>query len=144
MIKLKDLLNESVFVALALNRGRASTQRSVSRFDKAGMVGGILQANADRMFKSEVSRNISPAAASKLKVLSHHGQAGLRGSKKTAKRSARQYVDAVSGEIKAPDNAVEWFKDGQIIKTTKTLDLIFSKSRSGLKNILKKKYKIVD
>ena len=145
MIKLKDLLSESLFVALVLNRAKIQFTPSISRFDKAGVVGGILQTNADRMFKSEVSRNVNPEAAKNLKILSHHGQAGLRGSKKTAKRSTRQYVDAISGEIKNADKKNNYhIKDGHTIATTKALDLVFSTSRSGLKNILKKKYKIVD
>ena len=145
MIKLKDLLSESLFVALVLNRTKAQFTPSVSRFDKAGVVGGILQTNADRMFTSEVSRNVDPEAAKNLKILSHHGQAGLMGSKKTSKRGTRQYVDAISGEIKNADKKNNYhIKDGHIIATTKTLDLVFSTSRSGLKNILKKKYKIVD
>ena len=145
MIKLKDLLSESLFVALVLNRAKTQFTPSISRFDKAGVVGGILQTNADRIFKSEVSRNVNPEAAKDLKILSHHDQAGLRGSKKTAKRGARQYIGAVSGEIKNADKKNNYhIKDGHIIATTKTLDLVFSTSRSGLKNILKKKYKIVD
>tara|TARA_B100000287_G_scaffold242682_1_gene228137 strand:+ start:134 stop:562 length:429 start_codon:yes stop_codon:yes gene_type:complete len=140
MIKLKDLLTEKkVYVALVANKSNPSKQ--VSKFARAGVVGGMLQANADRMFKSEVGRNLSKPAADKLKVLKHWNQKGLKGSKNPAGRQ-RQYIDGITGEITAPDNASEWFKDGQIIKATNRLDLVIAKSIGKLEGILKKKYKL--
>ena len=140
MIKLKDLLTEKkVYVALVANKSNPSKQ--VSKFARAGVVGGMLQANADRMFKSEVGRNLSKPAADKLKVLKHWNQKGLKGSKNPAGRQ-RQYIDGITGEITAPDNASEWFKDGQIIKATNRLDLVIAKSIGKLEGILKNKYKL--
>jgi hypothetical protein len=142
MIKLKDiLLEKKVYVALVMNKGAqtAMGRKEVSRFARQGNVGGMLQANADRMFKSEVGRNLSKPAADKLKVQKHWNQKGLRGSKNPAGRQ-RQYIDGISGEITAPDNAVEWFKDGQVIKATNRLDLVIASSSSKLDGILKSKY----
>tara|TARA_B100001123_G_C15007367_1_gene906076 strand:+ start:297 stop:728 length:432 start_codon:yes stop_codon:yes gene_type:complete len=138
MIKLKDLLTEKkVYVALVANKSNPSKQ--VGKFARSGVVGGMLQANADKMFKSEVGRNLSKPAADKLKVLKHWNQKGLKGSKNPAGRQ-RQYVDGISGEITAPDNASEWFKDGKVLKATNRLDLVISSSSSKLDGILKSKY----
>ena len=140
MIKLKDLLTEKkVYVALVANKSNPSKQ--VGKFARSGVVGGMLQANADKMFKSEVGRNLSKPAADKLKVLKHWNQKGLKGSKNPAGRQ-RQYVDGISGEITAPDNASEWFKDCQVIQATKRLDLVIAKSIGKLEGILKNKYKL--
>ena len=141
MIKLKDLLSEKkVYVALVANKSNPSKQ--VGKFARSGIVGGMLQANADKMFKSEVGRNLSKPAADKLKVLKHWNQKGLKGSKNTAHRGTRQYIDGITGEITAPDNASEWFKDGQVIQATKRLDLVIAKSIGKLEGILKNKYKL--
>ena len=145
MIKLKDLLTEKkAYVALVLNKGSQIPlgRIKVKRYAAQGNVGGMLQANADRIFKSEVGRNISKPAADLLKVTKHWNQKGLKGSKNTASRGTRQYIDGISGEITAPDNAVEWFKDGQVIQATKRLDLVIAKSIGKLEGILENKYKL--
>ena len=111
----------------------------IGQFKNKGIVGGMLQANVDRMFKSEVGRNISKPAADLLKVTKHWNQKGLRGSKNPVGRQ-RQYIDGISGEINAPDEAVKWWKDGQVIKATNRLDLIIANSSSKLNGILKSKY----
>ena len=144
MIKLTDLLSEKkAYVALVMNKSSqiAMGNKQVNQFKNRGIVGGILQANADRMFKSEVGRNISKPAADKLKVIKHWNQKGLKGSKNPAGRK-RQFIDGISGEITAPENAVEWFKDGQILKATNRLDLVIAKSSSKLNSILKSKYNL--
>jgi len=145
MIKLKDLLTEKkVYVALVMNKGAQSSmgKKQVSKYAKQGYVGGILQANADRMFKSEVGRNLSKPAADKLKVQKHWNQKGLKGSKNPTGRQ-RQYIDGISGEITAPNNAVEWFRDGQVIKATNRLDLVVASSSSKLDGILKSTYGMI-
>ncbi len=110
MIKLKDLLTEKkAYVALVMNKGAltAMGRKQIGQFKNKGIVGGMLQANVDRMFKSEVGRNISKPAADLLKVTKHWNQKGLKGSKNPVGRK-RQYVDGVSGEINAPGEAVKW------------------------------------
>ena len=142
MIKLKDLLTEKkAYVALVLNKGSQIPlgRIKVKRYAAQGNVGGMLQANADRIFKSEVGRNISKPAADLLKVTKHWNQKGLRGSKNPVGRQ-RQYIDGISGEINASDEAVKWWKDGQVIKATNRLDLIIANSSSKLNGILKSKY----
>ena len=151
MIKLKDLLteiegklNESLFVALVLKRKRKDSgfEKDISQFKRRGIQSGILQSNADRIFKSEVSRNVDKEAGVNLKNIKQYGQAGLKGSKNPSGRK-RQFIDAISGEIKNADKKNNYhIKDGHTISATKNLDLVFSTSNRGLESLLKKKYKV--
>ena len=146
MIKLKSLLlNEALFVALVLKRPKGDKFQSKI---KTGMrnkpvTSGILQANAKRIFTSEVSRNVHPEAGVNLKILTQYGQAGLKGSKNPKGRK-RQFIDAISGEIKKADDKLNYhIKDGHVINATKNLDLVFSNNKSKLDKILKSKYGVV-
>ena len=143
MIKLKDLLlNEALFVALVLKRPKGDKFQSKI---KTGMrnkpvTSGILQARAKMIFTSEVSRNVHPLAGKNLKILTQYEQTGLWGSKNTKGRT-RQFIDAISGEIKNADDKLNYhLKDGHVINATKNLDLVFSYKKNKLDKILKTKY----
>ena len=140
MIKLKDLLlNEALFVALVLKRPKGGSKIKTGMRNKP-VTGGILQANAKRIFTSEVSRNVHPEAGVNLKILTQYEQTGLWGSKNTKGRT-RQFIDAISGEIKNADDKLNYhIKDGHVINATKNLDLVFSYKKNKLDKILKTKY----
>ena len=142
MIKLKDLLlNEALFVALVLKRRKKTGFESpIADFERRGIKSGILQANAKRIFTSEVSRNVHPEAGVNLKILTQYGQAGLKGSKNPKGRK-RQFIDAISGEIKKAGDKLNYhLKDGHVINATKNLDLVFSYKKNKLDKILKTRY----
>ena len=76
MIKLKDilnelLLNEALFVALALKRPKGGGFQSKLKIGikNRSVTSGILQARAKMIFTSEVSRNVDPLAGKNLKIL---------------------------------------------------------------------------
>ena len=132
---------EDIYVALVSKTGRQFTGKQ-PRFNPRNLGHpGLLVTTADKIFKSEVGRNLSQKLASKLKITKRYNQKGLQGSKKTADRGTRQYIDAIGGVIKS--KMVPEIPNGRTMPVTKRLDLVFANSQSQLDNVLKGKYKVV-
>ena len=138
MIKLKDLLTESFFVAITPNpRGVVAVGRSKIR--SKGMGAGMLSASADKILASEVGRNISAEAKDKLEIVKtydekgvHHGRSGYAKAK-----AARKYVSAIVGEVNLDIKV-----SNKTIPVTKNIDMIIGKSQKEVESILKSKYKV--
>ena len=132
---------EDIYVALVSKTGRQFTGKQ-PRFNPRNLGHpGLLVTTADKIFKSEVGRNLSQKLANKLKITKRYNQKGLQGSKKTADRGTRQYIDAIGGVIKS--KMVPEIPNGRTMPVTKRLDLVFANSQSQLDNVLKGKYKVV-
>ena len=99
MIKLKDLLTESFFVAITPNPRDKNVKKAVGnpRLFSKGKGAGLLTVTADKILASEVGRNISAEAKDKLEVVSTYDEKGVyHGRTGYAKaKAARKYVSAV-------------------------------------------------
>ena len=141
MIKLKDLLTESFFVAITPNPRDKNVKKAVGnpRLFSKGKGAGLLTVTADKILASEVGRNISAEAKDKLEIITTYDEKGLyHGRSGYAKaKAARKYVSAVMGEVNLDINV-----SNKSIPVTKNIDLIIGKSKKDVENILKSKYKV--
>lgn len=141
MIKLKDLLTESFFVAITPNPRDKNARKAVGnpRLFSKGKGAGLLTVTADKILASEVGRNISAEAKDKLEIVTTYDEKGLyHGRSGYAKaKAARKYVSAVMGEVNLDINV-----SNKSIPVTKNIDLIIGKSKKDVENILKSKYKV--
>tara|TARA_A100001201_G_C3945609_1_gene157950 strand:+ start:66 stop:497 length:432 start_codon:yes stop_codon:yes gene_type:complete len=141
MIKLKDLLTESFFVAITPNPRDKSVKKASGnlRLYSKGLGAGLLTVTADKILASEVGRNISAEAKDKLEIITTYDEKGLyHGRSGYAKaKAARKYVSAVMGKVNLDINV-----SNKSIPVTKNIDLIIGKSKKDVENILKSKYKV--
>ena len=140
MIKLKDLLTESFFVAITPKpRDKQFRKGGSPRLYSKGMGAGLLSVSADKILASEVGRNISAEAKDKLEIIKtydekgvHHGRTGYAKAK-----AARKYVSAIVGEVNLDIKV-----SNKTIPVTKNIDMIIGKSQKEVESILKSKYKV--
>ena len=140
MIKLKDLLTESFFVAITPKpRDKQFRNGGSPRLYSKGMGAGLLSVSADKILASEVGRNISAEAKDKLEIIKtydekgvHHGRTGYAKAK-----AARKYVSAIVGEVNLDIKV-----SNKTIPVTKNIDMIIGKSQKEVESILKSKYKV--
>lgn len=141
MIKLKDLLTESFFVAITPNPRDKNVKKASGslRLYSKGLGAGLLTVTADKILASEVGRNISAEAKDNLEIITTYDEKGLyHGRSGYAKaKAARKYVSAVMGKVNLDINV-----SNKSIPVTKNIDLIIGKSKKDVENILKSKYKV--
>jgi hypothetical protein len=143
VIKLKDLLTESFFVAITPNPRDRNIKKiggsKGSRLYSKGMGAGLLTVTADKILASEVGRNISAEAKGKLEIVSTYDEKGVyHGRTGYAKaKAARKYVSAIVGEVNLDIKV-----SNKTMPVTKNIDMVIGKSQKEVENILKSKYKV--
>lgn len=141
MIKLKDLITESFFVAITPNPRDKNVKKvgGNTRLYSKGMGAGLLTVTADKILASEVGRNISAEAKDKLEVVSTYDEKGVyHGRTGYAKaKAARKYVSAVMGKVNLDIKV-----SNKSVPVTKNIDMVVGKTKKDVENILKSKYKV--
>ena len=137
MIKLKELLTESFFVAITPKPRDLHFKQTVgSTLRKSrGKGAGLNIETAEKILKSEIGRNISKEAMSKMKVVATYDEKGVRHGRK--RMGPRRYISAITAEVD-----INFEVSNKTIQVTKNLDMVIGKSQKEVENILKNKYKV--
>ena len=123
MIKLKDLLTESFFVAITPKpRDKQFRKGGSPRLYSKGMGAGLLSVSADKILASEVGRNISAEAKDKLEIIKTYDEKGVHHGR--INMGPRRFVSAITAEVDIEEKKFGMNISNKSIQVTKNMEMV--------------------
>ncbi len=142
MIKLKELLKESFYVALVSKPRAGNFNKPVGNFKlmSKGRAAGLAAQSAEKILKSEIGRNLSREAAENAKVVATYDEKGVHHGK--VNMGPRRFVSAIAAEVDIEERKFGMNISNKSIQVTKNMDMVIGKTQKDVEKMLKNKYKV--
>jgi len=142
MIKLKELLKESFYVALVSKPRTGNFNKPVGNFKlmSKGRAAGLAAQSAEKILKSEIGRNLSREAAENAKVVATYDEKGVHHGK--INMGPRRFVSAIAAEVDIEERKFGMNMSNKSIQVTKNMDMVIGKTQKDVEKMLKNKYKV--
>ena len=142
MIKLKELLKESFYVALVSKPRTGNFNKPVGNFKlmSKGRAAGLAAQSAEKILKSEIGRNLSREAAENAKVVATYDEKGVHHGK--VNMGPRRFVSAIAAEVDIEERKFGMNISNKSIQVTKNMDMVIGKTQKDVEKMLKNKYKV--
>ena len=142
MIKLKELLKESFYVALVSKPRTGNFNKPVGNFKlmSKGRAAGLAAQSAEKILKSEIGRNLSREAAENAKVVATYDEKGVHHGR--INMGPRRFVSAITAEIDIEERKFGMNISNKSIQVTKNMDMVIGKTQKDVEKMLKNKYKV--
>ncbi len=142
MIKLKELLKESFYVALVSKPRTGNFNKPVGNFKlmSKGRAAGLAAQSAEKILKSEIGRNLSREAAENAKVVATYDEKGVHHGR--INMGPRRFVSAITAEIDIEERKFGMNISNKSIQVTKNMDMVIRKTQNDVEKMLKNKYKV--
>ena len=142
MIKLKELLKESFYVALVSKPRTGNFNKPVGNFKlmSKGRAAGLAAQSAEKILKSEIGRNLSREAAENANVVATYDEKGVHHGK--INMGPRRFVSAIAAEVDIEEKKFGMNISNKSIQVTKNMDMVIGKTQKDVEKMLKNKYKV--
>ena len=142
MIKLKELLKESFYVALVSKPRTGNFNKPVGNFKlmSKGRAAGLAAQSAEKILKSEIGRNLSREAAENAKVVATYDEKGVHHGR--INMGPRRFVSAIAAEVDIEEKKFGMNISNKSIQVTKNMDMVIGKTQKDVEKMLKNKYKV--
>tara|TARA_R100001015_G_C4602184_1_gene157133 strand:+ start:831 stop:1265 length:435 start_codon:yes stop_codon:yes gene_type:complete len=142
MIKLKELLKESFYVALVSKPRTGNFNKPVGNFKlmSKGRAAGLAAQSAEKILKSEIGRNLSREAAENAKVVATYDEKGVHHGR--INMGPRRFVSAIAAEVDIEERKFGMNISNKSIQVTKNMDMVIGKTQKDVEKMLKNKYKV--
>lgn len=142
MIKLKELLKESFYVALVSKPRTGNFNKPVGNFKlmSKGRAAGLAAQSAEKILKSEIGRNLSREAAENAKVVATYDEKGVHHGR--INMGPRRFVSAIAAEVDIEERKFGMNMSNKSIQVTKNMDMVIGKTQKDVEKMLKNKYKV--
>ena len=142
MIKLKELLKESFYVALVSKPRTVNFNQPVGNFKlmSKGRAAGLAAQSAEKILKSEIGRNLSREAAENAKVVATYDEKGVHHGR--INMGPRRFVSAIAAEVDIEEKKFGMNISNKSIQVTKNMDMVIGKTQKDVEKMLKNKYKV--
>ena len=142
MIKLKELLKESFYVALVSKPRTGNFNKPVGNFKlmSKGRAAGLAAQSAEKILKSEIGRNLSREAAENAKVVATYDEKGVHHGR--INMGPRRFVSAIAAEVDVEEKKFGMNISNKSIQVTKNMDMVIGKTQKDVEKMLKNKYKV--
>ena len=142
MIKLKELLKESFYVALVSKPRTGNFNKPVGNFKlmSKGRAAGLAAQSAEKILKSEIGRNLSREAAENAKVVATYDEKGVHHGR--INMGPRRFVSAITAEVDIEEKKFGMNISNKSIQVTKNMDMVIGKTQKDVEKMLKNKYKV--
>ena len=142
MIKLKELLKESFYVALVSKPRTGNFNKPVGNFKlmSKGRAAGLAAQSAEKILKSEIGRNLSREAAENAKVVATYDEKGVHHGR--INMGPRRFVSAIAAEVDIEERKLGMNISNKSIQVTKNMDMVIGKTQKDVEKMLKNKYKV--
>jgi hypothetical protein len=143
MIKLKELLKESFYVALVSSPRRGNFDKPIAGNPKLmskGRGAGLPVQSVEKILKSEIGRNLSREAAENAKVVATYDEKGVHHGR--INMGPRRFVSAITAEVDIEEKKFGMNISNKSIQVTKNMDMVIGKTQKDVEKMLKNKYKV--